>query len=434
MSEQQRFHSADEVLTWMDSYCAKKIQPGLERMQSVLTQLDHPERRLKCIHIAGTNGKGSTAAMIASSLQHAGYPVGLFTSPYIQHWSERIVVDGEPIADASLVNWANHLYPYVIQLEKETGERVSPFEWWTLIAICYFVYEASPWFVVWETGMGGRLDSTNVVYPLVSVIPHIGIDHTQFLGSSLTEIAHEKAGIIKRGVPTVIGEMDEEALVEIAHVAQAQKSRLYQWDKEYTMTGQGDQYDFVSPFRTIAGVKIPLLGEHQVRNAATALMTLEVLRQFYATVLEEDEVRVGLEKTSWPGRCEVISSQPPILLDGAHNETGARALAHTIHKHFPNRRIAMLIAMMKEKEVEAILQPILPFVEKVVVTQVDDVRALPPSVLKDKITSLAPELMVTVAGNAEEGMAELRTSGTPEELILVTGSLYLVAEVRRMIQ
>ncbi len=238
-----QFETAQEVFAWMEQTCAKTIQPGLERMEWMLERLDHPERRLKFIHIAGTNGKGSTAAMIASVLKEAGFSVGMYVSPYVLSWHERIQFDGQPMDESSFVRWVNELKPLIEKMAEEGPGALSHFEFWTLLSLCYFAKEACPWFVVWETGMGGRFDSTNVVYPLVSVITEIGYDHKKWLGETLEEIATEKAGIIKPGVPVICGSEKEEALSVIKRVAKDKHSRLYMYNEDFSVIAHHQDLD-----------------------------------------------------------------------------------------------------------------------------------------------------------------------------------------------
>lgn len=438
---QQRFVTKEDVFRWMEEKgCASGIQPGLERMEWALERLGHPERRLKFIHIAGTNGKGSTAAMIAQVLRKAGYSTGMFISPYVTEWNERITVDGRPIPDSSFVRWAEHLCPLVEEMEREVG-KPTPFEFWTLIALVYFAREAVPWFVVWETGLGGRWDSTNVVFPLISVITNIGLDHIHLLGNTLSEIAEEKAGIIKPGVPVVSGAEDPEAIGVIEKRAKEKKSELYLLHRDFEVeileTGPGGQrVRFRNVYRTLSDLKLPLEGEHQAKNAAVALMTLDLLRQFYATVLEEEDIREGISATVWPGRLEKAADRPDIWLDGAHNRGAARALARSVQEIRRSRtydRLHLMISVMEDKEVDEILKPLLPLADSVVVTRAAVSRAMPAETLGESVRRISPLIRMRVAPTAEEGLRVLREEAEEKDMILVTGSLFLVSEVRKML-
>ncbi|EGK14822.1 tetrahydrofolate synthase [Desmospora sp. 8437] len=437
MTDAPLFSTAKEVFDWMEEGCTQGIRPGLERMEWVLGRLNHPERRLKFIHIAGTNGKGSTAAMVASVLQEAGYPVGMFSSPYLHHWGERITLDGEPIPEKSFVHWAGQVAQLVEEMDREGVGRVTPFEFWTLVAILYFAKEAVPWFVVWETGLGGRLDSTNVVYPLVSVITNVGHDHTHILGETVTQIAGEKAGIIKPGVPVVTACEEEEALSVLSTVAEEKQCRLYRLHREFDVVPrsggeEGESFSFHNPFRPLERVRIPLRGEHQVKNGAVALMTLEILRKYYATVLEETDVLAGMENVRWPGRLEQVSQHPRVLLDGAHNPEGAEALARAL-RDLSCDRLLLLTAVLEDKDATGILKPLLPLVDRVMVTGVDQPRGLEPARLREVAARLRPDLEIGQATGADEGLRRLLEEAGERDCIVVAGTLFLVSEIRESI-
>lgn len=438
MSQIKPFTTSAEVFAWIEQTHDHKIKPGLKRMEWLLDRLDHPERRCKFIHIAGTNGKGSTSAMLSSVLRAAGYPTGLFISPYITHWSERIQFDGEPIAESSFVHWANVLLPHVEAMREETElGALSPFEWWTIVAICYFALEACPWFIVWETGLGGRLDSTNVVYPLVSVITQVGLDHQEWLGESIAEIAREKAGIIKPGVPVVCGAEDPTALTVITERAKEMKSQLYTLHRDYdtekvSADSAGQRFHFTNVYRTLSNLETQLVGDHQLRNAATALMTLEVLRQNYATVLDVEQIVQGLQQAHWPGRLEKMGEHPQIVLDGAHNPDGIQALASALSLYSYDR-LFLLIGMMKDKEIEG-LQALLALANHVTTTTVTgQLRSLPAEELAERLRKMRPELTIETSINASAGLQEMKKRATERDLLLVTGSLYLVSEVRPLL-
>ena len=435
-----QFETAQEVLTWMERACAKNIQPGLERMEWMLKRLDHPERRLKFIHIAGTNGKGSTAAMIASVLKEAGFSVGMFVSPYVISWHERIQFDGKPIDESSFVRWANELKPLIEKMTEEGPGAPSHFEFWTLVSLCYFAREALPWFVVWETGMGGRLDSTNVVYPLVSVITEVGYDHKRWLGESLQEIATEKAGIIKSGVPVVCGSQREEVLSVIQSVAKDKHCRLYMYNEDFFVTAHHQDLDeqrftFKNVYRELENLSLPLAGDHQLQNAGTALMTLEVLRQSYATVIDPEHYIDGLKKAFWPGRLEKVSDQPHIRLDGAHNIEGIKALIQTIEKYeLRDQRIGFLIAMMKDKPVREMLKPLAKTADFVVTTSLEDhPRSLQAEELARLLKEINPDLSVVPIQGEKKAIHAFKNHLNDGDLGVVAGSLYLVSAMRPLL-
>lgn len=436
----EQFKTAHDVFSWMEHACAQAIQPGLERMEWMLDQLDHPERRLKFIHISGTNGKGSTAAMIASVLKEAGYSTGMFVSPYVLSWHERIQFNGQPIGEDSFVRWSNELKPLIEKMAADGPGKPTPFEYWTLVSLCYFAWEAFPWFVVWETGMGGRLDSTNVVYPLVSVITEIGHDHKDWLGSTLEEIALEKAGIIKPGVPVVCGTQKEKAVTVIKNVARDHRSPLYLLNQDFFVKDVqqvpgGQKFTFQNVYRKLNELSIPLVGDHQLQNAGTALMALEVLRQGYATVIDPEHYVNGLKKTVWPGRLEKVSDSPHILLDGAHNIEGINALVQTIKKYFTGfDRLGFLIAVMKDKPVREMLVPLAEVADFVVATSLEDnPRSQAAEELAELLQRINPRLSVASVSGEKEALHVFREKLAAGDLGVVAGSLYLVSAVRPLL-
>ncbi|SFX11069.1 dihydrofolate synthase / folylpolyglutamate synthase [Thermoactinomyces sp. DSM 45891] len=427
------FIAAREVHDWMDQHCVMGIQPGLDRMKWVLARLGHPERRCKWIHLAGTNGKGSTGAMITSILREADYSVGVFLSPHILEWNERIQVDGVGISEESFVQWSNTLLPHLEELVAQ-GNAPSPFEVWTLVAICYFALDACPWFVVWETGLGGRWDSTNVVHPLVSVITNIGYDHQKFLGSALPDIAREKAGIIKRGVPLVSSVEEGDAQSVIHQVAKSESATVYQLHKQFSYeieecTTNEQIFSFTSPYERLTNLSIGLQGIHQFQNAATALMTIDILRHRYITVVEEAHIRAGLEKVRWAGRMEKVQDQPLVILDGAHNQDGLLSLAKSLAQWYPHQKICFVLASLQDKEID-ILQPIVELAHEIIVTEIP---SFPRSrKVNELATLLKPHFSGTIQAfeKPEDAVQIAVNQASPDDVIVITGSLYLVSAVR----
>ena len=430
------FQSIDEAFNYLN---AKKgqVKYGLERMEWMLDRLGHPERRLKFIHIAGTNGKGSTAAMLASVLKESGYDTGLFASPYIMKWNDEIQVNGQPISDESFLRWLNHLMPYVREMEEKGLETPSYYELWTLIAICYFAHEVYPDFVVWETLLGGRLDATNVVYPIVSVITQIGMDHQDLLGDTIGDIAKEKAAIIKSGVPVVCGARNSEAQEVVIHQAKQKKAPIYRIGKDFRVrlqhqSSREQEFEFSNVFRSISNLKIQLLGQHQLENVAIVLMTLDVLRQFYAALIDDDQLRQGLYNTTWPGRLEKVNEKPLILMDAAHNVDGVKALVRAIKELYTYDRLILLTAMMQDKEVDLMLNQLLPLADEVLATQVaNQERSLTAEELSQKVRQLQPQQKVQHFSQALEAVQYAKSIQQEGDLLLITGSLYLISEIRR---
>jgi len=436
------FESYNQALEWITKLMPLHgIKPGLERMEALLERLGHPHRRLKFVHVAGTNGKGSTCAFLASALQSAGYEVGTFTSPYLEKYTNRIQVNGEDIPEASVLAIANRIKPLADEVEPLHG-ALSMFELSTAIALVYFATEVYPDIVVWETGMGGRLDSTNVVFPLVSVITNVGLDHTDVLGETIPEIAREKAGIVKPGVPVVSTATNAEAAAVIRETAAARKSTLYEIGREFRYETRDVQegrqsFDFEGPFRRLPNVAISMDGLHQQANAALALMTLEVLRQYFAVIIDDEDLYAAFERTSWKGRLEMVSREPRILLDGAHNPDGAKTLADTLRTVYSYRRIVFVLGMLRNKNHPEYLRHILPIVDTLIVTEPDFFKKMPAAELAAAAEAWRDDagasLSVTAEPDWKAALDRAVREAGPEDLIVVSGSLYFLSDARSQV-
>lgn len=440
---QGEFKTAAEAVSWITGLMPTVgIRPGLERMNLLMEKLNHPYRRLKFIHVAGTNGKGSVCAYLTSVLREAGYDVGTFTSPYITSYSNRFQYNGEDIADADLVKLANRLKPLCEEMAETEWGPLTMFEVTTALAILYYGTVTFPDYVVWETGLGGRLDVTNVVVPIVSVITNIGHDHMDLLGPTIADIASEKAGIIKSGVPVVTGASQPEAVEVIARTAREKKATLYRLGDSFryetlSASENGSAFSFAGPFRTFDSLPITLSGAHQIENAAVAVMTLEVLRQYYALIVEDDVLAEGLKKTAWPGRLEMVSARPRILIDGAHNPEGMQALAAALREIYSYDSLNIMIAMMPNKNHEDALRHILPMVNSLIVTEPDFHKKMNA----DDLAAVVERLQGEVGGprsiivepdwrRALERLQGMAGDGSERTLSVVTGTLYLIADVR----
>lgn len=436
------FQTYQEAHDWITKVTAKRgIKPGLKRMEALMERLDHPQRRLKFIHVAGTNGKGSTCAYLAAAIRGAGFDVGLFTSPYLGKYTNRIQYNGESIPEESVVRFANQIRSAAEEIEAEYGE-LSMFEISTAIALLYFAREAFPHYVVWETGMGGRLDSTNVVFPVVSVITNVAMDHTDVLGDTIVDIAREKAGIIKNGVPVISGVLDEEAAEVIRQTAEKRKSTLYQLGKQFRYEAREVQegrqvIDFTGPFRELPEITITMNGTHQQMNAALALMTIEVLRQYYALVIEDEDLYQAFEQAKWIGRLEMISDKPRLLVDGAHNPDSARALSEALQTLYRRKKLIIVLAMMSNKNHREYLRHILPIVDTIIVTELDFFKKTPADQLADEVRAWQAEnggmLELAVEPDWKQAVKRAISAAGEDDLIVVTGSLYFVSDVRSLI-
>lgn len=428
-----------EAVDWITGLVSFGMKPGLKRMELLMEKLDHPERRLKFIHVAGTNGKGSTCAYLTSVLRRCGYDVGTFTSPYLISYADRIQYNQEPIPEETLLKLVNEIKPYVDEIA--SGEYGSPtmFEVSTTLAIAYFARVAYPDYVVWETGLGGRLDSTNIVTPVVTVITNIGHDHMDVLGDSLPKVAAEKAGIIKAGVPVITAIEQPECLEVVRQAAADKKATLYELGRQYRFT-PGDpklddqSLDFEGPFRRIPDVHISLNGAHQLKNAAAALMTIEVLRQYYALIVEDEDLYSGMREARWPGRLELVSGHPRILLDGAHNPEGAETLAQALKDLYAYGKLHFMMGMLASKNHSGYLRHILPLVDTLIMTEPDFHKKGDASELaklaRELQHDMGREAKIVVEPDWKRALELLLQTTGQGDLAVVSGTLYLISDVR----
>ncbi|MEK5026403.1 bifunctional folylpolyglutamate synthase/dihydrofolate synthase [Paenibacillus sp. FSL M7-1046] len=431
--------SYTEAVEWINSLIPFGIRPGLERIELLMEKLDRPHRKLKFIHVAGTNGKGSTCAFLTSVLIQSGYSVGTFTSPYITKFTNRFQYNGTDIPEDTLLELSNKLRPLVQEIADSELGSPTMFEVATALAILYFGEVCYPDVVVWETGLGGRLDVTNIVTPIVSVITNVGHDHTDVLGDTLEEIAGEKAGIIKPGVPAVSCVSQPEAIAVLKAKAADSRSTLYLAgeDFSYELAGIKDgvqSFNFKGPFRSFE-IGIAMKGEHQLSNAAGAMMALEVLRQYMAFMLEDEDVLEGFRSTFWAGRLEEVSASPRIVLDGAHNPEGAESLAKSLPQFYKYGKLNLLMGMLANKHHESYFKHILPIVDTLILTEPDfrkkmdaeDLQAIAER-LREKYAK--ENLKIIVERNWGKALQLLQSITAEDDLAVVSGTLYLISDVR----
>ncbi|HTG71554.1 MAG TPA: folylpolyglutamate synthase/dihydrofolate synthase family protein [Candidatus Udaeobacter sp.] len=436
--------SYQEAVDWITGLIPFGIRPGLERIEKLMELLENPHRRLKFIHIAGTNGKGSTCAYLTSVLLRSGYDVGTFTSPYITKFTNRFQYNGVDIEEETLLMLANELKPHVeVLAETELGSPTM-FEVSTALAVLFYAKVTYPDYVVWETGLGGRLDVTNIVHPVVSVITNIGHDHMDRLGDTIAAVASEKAGIIKAGIPVVSAVSQPEAVEVIKRVAAEKQSTLYLLGEQFHETVLSVREDeqtfrFDNLFRSIEPLTITLNGAHQRANAAVAVMTLEVLRQYNALVVEDDVLAEGLRAAAWPGRLEMVSQQPRILIDGAHNPEGAESLADALVNTYKYDRLHLMMGMLENKNHQDVLKHILPIVDTLIVTEPDFRMKKEARALADLVREMQQQqpdkyrFELIVEQNWQTALQKLQQLTGETDLGVVTGTLYLIADVRSRI-
>ena len=381
---------------------------GLETTRRLAALVGNPQEQLRFIHVAGTNGKGSTCAMLESIYRHAGLRVGLFTSPHLVSFAERMQVNREMISEAEVVRLVSELQPLLKQFP--TDAPPTMFEVVTVMALRWFAEQRCD-LVIWETGLGGRLDSTNIVKPLASVITNIDFDHQQWLGDTLEKIAAEKAGIIKPAVPVITAAQPGRGLEVIQVTAR-------QWNAPLTLVASSDSYLLPHP------PSLPLHGPHQQMNAALAIATVQAL----AGVIPVDEItmRDGLSRVRWPGRMQLaeLPSGQNVLLDGAHNAASAAALRDAVTKEFSGERITLILGVLADKDWEIIARTLAPLADKILLVPVNSQRTLPPEQLATACRHVNATVSAEVCLSLEEALSRARG----EAFLLITGSLYLVGE------
>ncbi len=420
---------------------------GLETIQRLLNLLGNPQRSVPSAHIGGTNGKGSTAAMLAAILQTAGHRTGLYTSPHLLDFTERIRVNGRPIGEAEVTQLTARLkelcaehfvhYPMSTPVPQAASDRLPHptfFELTTAMAFQFFRQEATEAAVV-EVGLGGRFDATNVITPQVSVVTNVSLEHQEYLGRTLSEIGGEKAGIVKRDVPVVTATRGEGYEV-IRQASVERRAPLIPIQEAYTWTIResgldGQTIDLAGPVRRYAGLRIPLAGRHQIENAVVAIAAAEVL-ETQGLRVGEAAIRYGLEQARWPGRLQIVSDRPRILLDGAHNPAGAQALAAFVAEHRAMlNRLILVFGVLRDKDWEAMLAPLGRLADQAILTHPPADRGADPHQLV-AADRYCPK--VEIAADPREGVTLARSVARPGDTILVTGSLYTVAAALRALR
>ncbi|MBI4294862.1 MAG: bifunctional folylpolyglutamate synthase/dihydrofolate synthase [Chloroflexi bacterium] len=407
----------------------------LRRTAELLHRLEGPHLKAATVHVAGTKGKGSTAAMVASALTTSGYVTGLFTSPHLHSIRERITVDGEPIPRQELADLVNRLRPHVdaVNLAGHHG-KLTTFELLTVLGFVYF-QEKKVSFQVLEVGLGGRLDATNVAQPLVCIITPISFDHTEILGNSVTQIATEKAGIIKPGCTVVTAPQPAEAMRVIQGACRRCQAELIEvgddihWRKTGT-TLEGQSFDVCSNAGSHQ-LTIPLLGEHQLDNAAAAVAALGVLARSHARITPQSISR-GLAAVSWPGRLQLLRRSPLVVADGAHNVDSARKLKQALMQYFNFRHLILIAGTSSDKDNAGIVAELAPASHTVIVTSSLNPRATPPQVLAHLFREMDSHAIEAESVAKALEMA-LATAG-PEDLVCITGSMFVVAEAIEHLQ
>ncbi|WP_298869439.1 folylpolyglutamate synthase/dihydrofolate synthase family protein [uncultured Gimesia sp.] len=436
-------------------YSTKDFKLG--RMRELLKLLGNPQASVDTIHIAGTKGKGSTSAMIAEMLTAAGYRTGLFTSPHVTNYRERILIDGCQIEPEQLVALVTEIAQAVEQMDHGPG-KMNPtfFELTTALAWMHFRQQQID-YAVMEVGLGGRLDSTNICEPLATVITNISYDHTALLGNTIEQITGEKAGIIKSGVPVISAVTQPEAIAVLEAISDEKQAPLYLMDREFfwepvTENGKNDpllkdsseQIDIPlqkiqvkTPWSLIDDMPVNLLGTHQAINAALALTLVDYIRH-QEVGIENDQMRTGMRRLKWPARIEVVQKNPMVIIDTAHNGASINALVNTLQESFSQPNRMLIFAATRDKDVREMLEILLPHFSKVILTQylsnprrvsVDEVFELTRSIQQEA----GNDSEVIVAASPADAWLRAKESATSELLICVTGSFFIAAEMRELL-
>lgn len=407
---------------------------GLGRMEELLRRLGNPQDDLKVIHVAGTNGKGSVSKYLEEGLSACGYKMGLYTSPYIETFNERIRYDGADISDEDLEYYGQKVVSAAEAMVADGLDSPTEFEVVTAIAFLYFADRQAD-ITILEVGLGGIGDSTNVVKsPLASVITSISYDHMAQLGSSLAEIAVNKAGIIKTGCPVIANVPQRDAAKIIARKAYAMGSRLY--DISGIRAAVSDETPFSQKVsmelyeKSYSDVEISMVGRHQAENLKTALATLEILRKSGAVKLDREALYEGLKRARQPGRFEVISEDPLVIIDGAHNEAGAQALQETMAQHFAGKKILLVAGILADKEIDSIVKFLTKITDHIIVTEPDNPRKLSAEKLAEHVAEFG--VAAEAVSDVEAAVHRAKELADGYDVILFAGSLYLIGDVRRL--
>ncbi|WP_028392110.1 bifunctional folylpolyglutamate synthase/dihydrofolate synthase [Bacillus cihuensis] len=425
------FQSMEEVMDYLYSRESKLgMDFGLARMENLLKELRNPEKSFQSIHIAGSNGKGSTLNALKEILMAQGLKVGSFTSPHLEKVNERMMINETMISDEEMIEHMNTIYPFLE--EGQVGYRATFFEIITVISFLYFQKNEMDIALI-ETGLGGRLDCTNVITPLLSIITSISLEHTNILGNTLAEIASEKAGIIKRGVPVISGVTEEEPATAIMEYAKVQGANLYCLNKEILLSEpsqvqDGQCFSFKMGNTTLEQIDLKMLGRHQVNNAALAIAAVKLLVEEYQLEISEKSIRAGLAKAHWAGRFEVLPGQ--IILDGAHNPAGMKVLLETLQTRYPDVNYHFVFTALTDKDYRQVLRMVDEHATSVTFTEIDFKRAASAQELLETSKLERKKAMI----NWQEAIDYARNLQNPNDLVIVTGSLYFLALARPYIR
>lgn len=410
------------------------IKLGLANIKKLMQILGEPHRGFHAIHIAGTNGKGSTATIVASILNESGFRVGLYTSPHLVSFTERIRINGQPITESDVIGLTSYIH------EKISRTSIKPtfFEFVTAMAFHYFRHKRVDWAVI-ETGMGGRFDATNVILPEISVITNVSIEHEEFLGKSISEITYEKAGIIKPNTPVITGTKIPKVVEQLIGIAKNRSADIHIYGRDFngsllSMDERSITFDYHG-YRSYHNLLLPLPGKHQLYNSSLAIRACEILKQKGVPIHESAIVR-GLSKVNIEGRLEWVSRTPPIIIDSAHNPEAANTLAESIKELFYEKKIILIIGIMKDKDLRGILRPLIRLADLIILTSPRGERAARPEELRDCVREIQKEdtdyssISVELVDTVPKAIALAKKLWQNNSVIFATGSFYTTGEVK----
>lgn len=424
----------NEAVKKINSLLVFGSKPGLERISELVKRIGSPDKKLKFVHIAGTNGKGSTCALIANTLTKAGYKTGMFISPYVLEFRERFQIDGKMIEKKELASIVEEIYPIVVQMKNE-DKIITEFEFVFAIALIWYSRQNCD-VVVLETGLGGRFDATNIIdTPLASVITSISLDHTAILGNSYEKIAFEKCGIIKpNGITIAYGEQKDGVIDVIRKTANERNNKLFIANTNSVIKKSssldGSKFDFRSDKLNMNDLKIPFIGDHQLKNAATALYTVKALKELGYNI-SENAIKEGFSTAFFPARLELFKRSPIILLDGAHNPGGAEALSKAIKDNLSDKRKIGIVGMLADKDINTALSMLIPLFDEIITVSPHNPRAMSSEKLAETVSKYCKN--VTALNDYKEAFEKALNDADSSSAIVVFGSLYLAGDMRKII-
>lgn len=415
----------NEALNFISESHKFGMRLGLDNMKRLLELLGNPQEKLNIIHVAGTNGKGSTCSFISTILVECGYKVGLYTSPYLETFTERIRINNENIPEEKVANIISLIKEKIDIMIKEGYEYPTEFEIVTAMAFYYYFIENTD-YVVLEVGLGGRYDATNVIdKSLVSVITSISLDHTGILGDTLEKIAYEKAGIIKENGTVFVYNQTDIVKNVIKEVCNKKNAKYIEVDFDDVIIKKSDINYQSFDYKKYKDIKINLIGEHQIKNSILALNVVE----FILDNIHLDTIKKGIEKTKWAGRIEKLSESPLFIIDGAHNEDGAKSLQKVLDKNLKDKNMTLIIGMLEDKDIDTVLEILIPYFNKVITTTPNNPRSISCDKLKDKVYKYNKN--VTQVKEIEKAVEYALENSKKDDVIICAGSLYMIGEVRK---